>query len=84
MTIKTIEEATASLSGSSSHDLQGHVTAACAREISLKVDALTRQLDENEKASDRLGKKILWLNGLLFAATAIGAFATWRIAFPMA
>lgn len=45
MTNKTIEEATASLSGSSPHELQGHVTAACAREIGLKIDALTRQLD---------------------------------------
>ena len=83
MPIPTIEEAiekyeTPAFSGSDSKiKLGAQLQAASANEISSKLEELTIQLAENADSSNKLSKRVYWLNIVLTLATvalAVSAF----------
>ena len=42
---------------------------------------LIKSIEQSSKAAEKLKNKILWLNIVLTVATAVGAFATFWLAF---
>ena len=53
----------------------GNVVCAAARLLSTPADQICAQLKKNSETSDRLAKRLWWLNFVLTAATIVGAFA---------
>lgn len=54
-------------------------TAAYVRglqELGEAVSALRRSMEENAQQSDKLAKRVFWLNWALLGATVVGAIAT--------
>jgi hypothetical protein len=67
--------------GTQVHEQQkAAITVRCTEDIEASLASLKAQLGENADSSDRLGRKVFWLNVVLAAATIVGAFATIVIA----
>lgn len=68
--------------GTQVHEQQkAAIIVRCTEDIESSLRSLQAQLNENSESSDRLGKKIFWLNVVLTIATGLGALATGIIAF---
>ncbi len=70
------EQYTAAIIVKSSADIQ-----SAASEIRESVDQFRAVAENIGESSDRLSKKLLWLNIVLMCATVIGAVATAILAF---
>lgn len=60
--------------------MKAAITVRCTEDIETSLKSLENQIKENGKSSDRLGRKIFWLNVVLAMATLVGAIATIVIA----
>ena len=67
--------------GSLVHEQQkAAITVRCTEDIETSLKSLEDQIKDNARSSDRLGRKIFWLNVVLAMATLVGAIATIVIA----
>lgn len=56
------------------------IIVRCTEDIETALKSLEVQIDKNSEASDKVAKKIFWLNVVLALATLVGAVATVVIA----
>ena len=78
LTVLTIEEALEEYKGKSLATqviLEANLNAACAKSVATELGKLTNQLTENAGQSDKLNKRIYYLNCVLTAATVAIALA---------
>lgn len=79
--INEISSPNVSPNGTGYERARAELMAKLATNVCTEIDDLKKAIKESANSSDRLGRKVVALNWVLAAATAVGAIATVVIAF---